>query len=88
MTVVLKDFHAEWCGPCQQQDPIIDELEDDWGDGIEVERIDIDEDPDTAQQYGVRSIPTIVIENDDEVVEQFTGLTPRERLESVLEQTA
>ena len=85
MTVTLKDFHADWCGPCKTQDPIIDEIEEDWGDRVDFEKIDVDENQDIANEYQVRSIPTLVVENDDGVVERFVGVTQREDIESALE---
>lgn len=84
MTVTLKDFYADWCGPCKTQEPILDEMEDDWGD-VEFERIDVDQNQDIANQYQVRSIPTLVVENDDGVVERFIGVTQREDLEAAFE---
>lgn len=85
MAIRLKDFHADWCGPCKTQDPIVDELEQDWGDSVTFEKIDVDENQDIANQYQVRSIPTIIIEDDDGVVERFVGVTQREDLEQALE---
>jgi thioredoxin 1 len=86
MTVRLLDFHADWCGPCKTQDPILDELKDDWGSRFELQRVDVDEEQDIANQYQVRSLPTLVVENDDGVVERFVGVTQREDIESALEQ--
>ncbi|MFC3478094.1 thioredoxin family protein [Halobacterium litoreum] len=85
MTVTLKDFYADWCGPCKTQDPILEELEEDW-DSVTFEKIDVDEAEDVANEYQVRSIPTIVVENDDGVVERFVGVTQREQLEDALEE--
>ncbi|MFB6300357.1 MAG: thioredoxin [Halobacteriales archaeon] len=85
MSVTLKDFYADWCGPCKTQEPILEELEEDWGDRITIERIDVDEHQDTANEYQVRSIPTLVVEDDDGVVERFVGVTQREQLEDALE---
>ena len=85
MAVRLKDFYADWCGPCKTQDPILEEMEDDWGTEVTFEKIDVDENQDVANEYQVRSIPTIVVENDDGVVERFVGVTQREELESALE---
>jgi thioredoxin 1 len=82
MTTV-KDFHAEWCGPCKQQDPIIDELAEKHPD-VTFEKVDVDDDPETAQQYGVRSVPTIVVERDGEIVEKFIGLTQADDIEAAL----
>ncbi len=85
MTVTLKDFYADWCGPCKTQEPILEEMEPDWSD-VQFERIDVDENQDVANQYQVRSIPTLVVENDEGVVERFVGVTQREDIESALEE--
>jgi thioredoxin 1 len=85
MAITLKDFYADWCGPCKTQDPILDDLEEDWGDSVAFEKVDVDENQDVANEYDVRSIPTIVVENDDGVVERFVGVTQREQLEDALE---
>jgi thioredoxin 1 len=85
MTVSLKDFYADWCGPCKTQDPILDDLEEDYGDSVTFEKIDVDEAEDVANEYQVRSIPTIVVENEEGVVERFVGVTQREQLEDALE---
>ncbi|MFB6284266.1 MAG: thioredoxin family protein [Halobacteria archaeon] len=74
MSVTVKDFYADWCGPCKKQSTIIEDLEEEYPD-IEIKKIDVDEEPDEAQAYGVRSVPTIVIEEDEEVVEKYIGLT-------------
>jgi thioredoxin 1 len=85
MTVTLKDFYADWCGPCKTQDPILEDIEDDWGDSVAFEKIDVDEQQDIANEYQVRSIPTLVVENDDGIVERFVGVTQREQIEDALE---
>lgn len=83
MGTTIKDFHADWCGPCKKQDPILEELKEKHPD-VKFEKIDVDEDPDVAQEYGVRSVPTIVIEKDGEIVEKFIGLTQGEKIEAAL----
>ncbi|WP_049979556.1 thioredoxin domain-containing protein [Halolamina rubra] len=83
MTVRLKDFYADWCGPCKTQDPILEELEEEFAD-VEFEKIDVDSDQETANEYSVRSLPTLVIENDDGVVERFVGVTQRDDLEEAI----
>ena len=87
MTVTLKDFYADWCGPCKTQDPILEELEDDWGD-VSFEKINVDEEQDVANEYQVRSLPTLIVENDDGIVERFVGVTQRDDLESALQQAS
>ncbi|MEF8776186.1 MAG: thioredoxin domain-containing protein [Haloarculaceae archaeon] len=83
MTVRLKDFHADWCGPCKTQDPILDELSEEWP-GVEFEKIDVDEKQDVANEYQVRSLPTLIVENDDGVVERFVGVTQADDIENAL----
>jgi thioredoxin 1 len=85
MSVTLMDFYADWCGPCKTQDPILEELNDDWGDRFDLERVDVDEDQATANEYQVRSLPTLIVENDDGVQERFVGVTQREDIEDALE---
>jgi len=86
MTVTIKDFYADWCGPCKTQDPILEDLEEDYGDRVAFEKIDVDENEDVANEYQVRSIPTVVIEDDDGVVERFVGVTQRDQLEDALDE--
>jgi thioredoxin 1 len=88
MSVTLKDFYADWCGPCKTQDPILEELMEDWGDRVTLEKINVDEDQDVANEYLVRSLPTLIVEVDDTVVERFVGVTQREDIEKALESAA
>ncbi|QLG29104.1 thioredoxin fold domain-containing protein [Halorarum halophilum] len=83
MSVRLKDFYADWCGPCKTQDPILEELEEEYPD-VDFEKVDVEEEQDIANQYQVRSLPTLVVENDDGVVERFVGVTQREDIEEAL----
>ncbi|MFB6189623.1 MAG: thioredoxin family protein [Halapricum sp.] len=84
MTVTLKDFYADWCGPCKTQDPILEDLEAEYGDVV-FEKIDVDEKQDVANEYQVRSLPTLVVENDDGIVERFIGVTQAEDIEAALQ---
>jgi thioredoxin 1 len=85
MTVTLKDFYADWCGPCKTQDPILDELEEEYGN-VEFEKINVDEEQDVANEYQVRSLPTLIVENDDGIVERFVGVTQAEDIEAAFQQ--
>jgi thioredoxin 1 len=85
MAVTLKDFHADWCGPCKTQDPILEEIAEDYPD-VEFEKIDVDEKQDIANEYQVRSLPTVIVEKDDGIVERFVGVTQRDDIESALEE--
>ncbi len=83
MSVTLKDFYADWCGPCKTQDPILEELAEDYPD-VEFEKIDVDEEQDVANEYQVRSLPTLIVENEEGIVERFVGVTQRDDIESAL----
>jgi len=84
MTVTLKDFYADWCGPCKTQDPILEDLSEEWAD-VEFEKVNVDEEQDVANEYQVRSLPTLVVENDDGIVERFVGVTQAEDIEAAFE---
>ena len=84
MTVTLKDFYADWCGPCKTQDPILEDLSEEWTD-VEFEKVNVDEQQDVANEYQVRSLPTLIVENDDGIVERFVGVTQADDLEDALE---
>jgi thioredoxin 1 len=81
---VLVDFFAVWCGPCQQQAPIVEELAGKMGKKAVIGKIDVDESPNTAQQFGVMGIPTIKIFRNGEVVEDVSGLHTLEQLEEMM----
>ena len=85
MTVTLKDFYADWCGPCKTQDPILDDLAEEYED-VEFEKVNVDEEQDVANEYQVRSLPTLIIENDDGIVERFVGVTQAEDIEAAFDQ--
>jgi thioredoxin 1 len=84
MTVSLKDFYADWCGPCKTQDPILEEIAEDYPD-IEFQKVNVDEEQDVANEYQVRSLPTVVVENDDGIVDRFVGVTQRDEIEAALQ---
>mgnify|MGYP006292846779 FL=1 len=84
MTVRLLDFYADWCGPCDAQEPILEELLADY-EGVELTKIDVDQDQDTANEYQVQSLPTVVVENDDGIVDRFVGVTQRPDIEDALQ---
>jgi thioredoxin 1 len=84
-TPVLVDFWAEWCGPCKAIAPIIKEIADDNGDKLKVVKINIDDSPQTPGTYGIRSIPTILMFKDGQVVSQLTGARPKGDFEELVE---
>ena len=85
---VLVDFFATWCGPCQMQGPIIEELAEEYKDKAKVGVLDIDQAQKTATQFQVSSVPTLIIFKDGQEVERFMGLQQKpvlkEKLDSLI----
>jgi len=77
--LVLVDFWAEWCGPCKMMSPIVDELAGEL-EGVEVGKVNVDDNPDLARQFNILSIPTFIIFKSGQVVEQFSGSMNKEML--------
>ena len=74
---VIIDFYADWCGPCKMMSPIIDAIADEMGDKIKVGKINTDENINLAQQYGIMSIPTILVIKNGEIAKSFIGVTDK-----------
>lgn len=84
-TLTLVDFWAEWCGPCKMIAPAVAELADEYQGRLKVCKLDVDENQRTAQQYAVRSIPSLLFFKDGKVVETVVGAVRKQRLEEVIE---
>jgi len=82
---VLIDFWAEWCGPCKMIAPIIDEAADEYADRMAVMKLNIDENPNTPQKFGIRSIPTLMLFKDGTVHAQKLGAMSKSQLTEFLE---
>ncbi|MDD1690332.1 MAG: thioredoxin [Methanoregula sp.] len=81
---VLFDFFATWCGPCKLQTPILEELAKKMGDSVEIRKIDVDQHMDLAEKYGIRVVPTLIIEKDGKTVQSLEGVTDAATLETIL----
>ncbi|MAR57202.1 MAG: thiol reductase thioredoxin [Rickettsiales bacterium] len=82
---VLVDFWAEWCGPCKQLSPILDEVAGEMGDKVRVAKVNIDENPEAPTKYGVRGIPTMILFKDGKPVATKVGALPKSQLKEWLE---
>lgn len=83
--VAVIDFWAEWCGPCRMIAPVIEELATDYDGKALVGKVDVDSNPEVSMQFGVRSIPTILIIKDGEVVHKHVGVTTKQALADKIE---
>ena len=81
---VLIDFFAEWCGPCRMVSPIVDEIANEHPEYI-VAKVNVDEEPELAQAFGVVSIPTLVVLKNGEVVNKSAGARPKAQILSLLQ---
>ncbi|NCF16375.1 MAG: thioredoxin TrxA [Gammaproteobacteria bacterium] len=82
---VLLDFWAEWCGPCKMIAPLLDEMADKYEDKLAIVKLNVDENPNTAQKFGIRSIPTLILFKDGAVEAQLMGAMPKSQLEEFLD---
>ena len=82
---VLVDFWADWCGPCKMIAPAVEELSDEYDGEVNFAKLDVDSNPRTAMEYGIRSIPALLIFKEGQVAEQIIGAVPKSVLKKKLE---
>lgn len=83
---VLVDFFATWCGPCKMQAPILEELKQRVGDTASIIKIDVDQNPQVAVQYQIRSVPTLIIFKNGEIRWKQSGVFPTNELERLIKE--
>ncbi|MCL6631033.1 MAG: thioredoxin [Alicyclobacillus herbarius] len=74
---VLVDFWATWCGPCKMLAPVIEDVAKEYADKLKVGKLDVDENPETTQKFGIMSVPTVLVFKGGEVVKQLVGYRPK-----------
>ncbi|MEX0894620.1 MAG: thioredoxin [Balneolaceae bacterium] len=84
-TPVLVDFWAEWCGPCRMVGPIVEELAGEYEGQVKIGKVDVDSNPEVSVKYGIRSIPSLLIFKNGEVVDQIVGAVPKTQIKKQLD---
>jgi thioredoxin 1 len=83
---VLVDYWAEWCGPCRQVAPVLEEIAGEYGEKIDIVKLNVDDNPEVVRRYGIMNIPTLAIFKNGEVVKEIIGAKPKSALLGELEE--
>ena len=78
--LVLVDFWAEWCGPCKMIAPALEEISEEMNKSLEIKKLNIDDNPKTPQEYGVRGIPTLILFKNGEKISEKIGVLPKSKI--------
>lgn len=84
--LTLVDFWAPWCGPCRMVAPILEQLDEEMGDAVKIVKLNVDENQATAAQFGIQSIPTMILFKDGQPMDKIVGAYPKEVLKNYLEE--
>ncbi|MGR3276751.1 thioredoxin [Acaryochloris sp. 'Moss Beach'] len=84
-SIIVVDFTATWCGPCKQVSPMMDQLATDYDGRAKVTKVDVDKNKGIAKQYGIRSIPAVLVFKSGELVETLVGMSPYEKFTSAVD---
>ena len=82
---VLVDFWAEWCAPCRMLAPTVAAIAEHYGDAISVVKLNVDDNPSTAQRYGIKGIPTLILFREGKMVDRLVGANPKESIMKLIE---
>lgn len=82
---IILDFYADWCPPCKVQIPILEKLDKTHGENVDIVKVNVDQQADLARQYGIRSIPTIVLIKDGKILHQRSGVHSENELKTLID---
>ena len=78
--LLVVDFYATWCGPCKKLSPTLDEVSEEFGEQVNIVKVDVDESEDLAMDYGIRSVPTVLFFKNGRQVDKFVGALPKSEI--------